>query len=409
MIKLAWRNIWRNRRRTALTSLGIAFAVAVLQFFNGIQLKSYDAAINASVSMFYGHLQIQRQGYLDHPEIRSHFKNYLRLLEEIRSNPNVTAATARGLGFALLSSEERTYGAQVVGVDPLSEPLVSSIPGVVKDGEFLASDEADEIVIGRTLAEDLKVNVGDAVTMLGQASDGTLAASILTVKGIFESGSRDLDRMIAEIPLLTFQRLFGVEAEVHSIVIRLRSSDAIQPVRNSLQQFISSVLPTENISVLSWDELLPGLRQSIELDMSFGWLFFYSLILVVTLSVANTLLMSVLERIREFGVMLSLGATQIRVVSLIFIEALLIATLGALIGSTFGATILTYFESVGFSVPGTEEILKIWNLPGRVYPEATFPVMIRSPLIIFGTTLISALYPAYKIFRLSPIEALNAR
>jgi len=410
--KLAWRNLWRHKRRTLLSVVGIGFAVAVLQFFMGIQLKSYDSAINASVSLYYGHLQIQPEGYLDDPEVRKVLAAPQALLGSLKSITDVKAAALRASSFALLSSEDRTYGAQIVGVEFDNEPHVSSIPGVIRQGVFFTSADAQQIIMGRALADNLRLRVGDSVTILGQSRDGSLAAMVLPLAGIFESGSRDLDRNIVEMPLRTFQENFGMEGAAHNIVVRARSASSLESLRGEISRIISRSYPNPGTLappvVLTWEELLPGLKESIELDMSFGWLFYFSLILVVTLSVANTLLMSVLERVREFGVMMSLGATPKRVAGLIVVESLLLGFLGVLIGTAFGVAVLRYYGVHGFSIPGTEEFLKIWNIPGAVFPEITFAVVSIAPCVLLLTVLLATIYPVCKVMRLTPVQALHA-
>ena len=266
-------------------------------------------------------MQVQREGYLDKPRIRDAFSDIISLRNKVSSLPGVKAASARAIGFSLVSSEDRTYGAQIVGVEAANEPEVSTIPGLIRQGRFFNSPDAYEVVIGKTLAQNLKLKIGDEITFLGQGRDGSLAASVLPVVGFFDSGSRDLDRSTVMMPLSTFQETFSMRDGGHSIVV-VGSSLAELP---QLVKNVESILPkndAEKLVALRWDELLPGLQQAIELDMSSAWLFWISLIMIVGFSILNTFLMSVLERTREFGVLLSLGQPPKQIFGMVMTECL---------------------------------------------------------------------------------------
>ena len=156
--QIAWRNIWRNPTRTSLTLLAICLTAGVLVFFISLQFSSYDTSINATVSMFSGHLQVQREGYLDKPEMRKSIPNANELRQKVVQIPGVDHVSLRGFGFALVSSEKRSYGVQVVGVLPSEERKVSTIPGVIRVGEYFSSMDAAEAVLGTSLAKNLKVS-----------------------------------------------------------------------------------------------------------------------------------------------------------------------------------------------------------------------------------------------------------
>jgi len=200
-VRLAWRNIWRHPRRSWLTIAAIAFAATVLEFFIGVQLKSYDTAINASTRLFHGHVQIQMDGYLDKPSIRNAINNVVSLRAEVQALPAVQAASARAFSFALASSETRSLGVQVVGVEPQFEPGVSSIPGLIKKGAYFSTSSQYEALLGGALAKNLAISVGGELTLLGQgrlllkylrcfASACLLLNILSTFKVIFNSQNR---------------------------------------------------------------------------------------------------------------------------------------------------------------------------------------------------------------------------
>ena len=406
LVKMGSRNIWRNKKRTILTVAAIAFAVMVLEFFFSIQVKSYGAAVDASVAVFHGHLQIQVEGYNDSPEIRSTIPNALELKAKLKEDLDIEEISTRSISFGLLASESRSYGAQVVGVEPDSEGDVSNIPGLIKEGKFVNSSDYLGAALGATLAKNLQVQVGDEVTLMSQGLDGSLVATILTVSGIFESGSTEVDRNIVEISLKDFDEQFEMYGGAHAIVVDTANVEDAEILSQKIKSKLTEY-GLKKLVVLDWEELLPGLKQTINLDMSAGWLFYLSLILIVTFSILNTFLMSVLERTKEFGVLLSLGMKSVSISKLISYEAIILICLGVVLGNVFGALVVSYYHEYGFVAPGAEEIMKKWNLPNRIFPDITFQSFFYPSITVFLVSLLSIIYPAVKVLRLEPLKALQ--
>ncbi|MDX1408337.1 MAG: hypothetical protein R3330_09390, partial [Saprospiraceae bacterium] len=177
LLRLAWRNLWRHPRRTYLTLGAMVFSNVILVFMIGLQLASYDLMINNTLRAFSGHLQIQAEGYLDRPQMHRTIPDGVALAQRVRDATNRQSIAARAFGFALASSQERSYGVQVVGVQPGAEPLVSTLPGLIKQGTYLTAEHDQHVVVGRVLARNLKVGIGDELTLLGSGRDGSFAAA----------------------------------------------------------------------------------------------------------------------------------------------------------------------------------------------------------------------------------------
>ncbi|RMG40661.1 MAG: ABC transporter permease [Candidatus Dadabacteria bacterium] len=401
---LAWRNIWRNRRRTLLTLLAVAFSSAVLVFFMSLQLSSYDTSINASVSIFQGHLQVQPTGYFKKPKMYHFIREPRALIKNLAELKGITAVAPRAYAYVLVSSARRTVGAQVAGVDPELEKNVSTIPGLVREGEYLSADDLYQAVIGQDLAHNLGVSTGEQITVLGQGQDGSMAAAAFQVVGIFQSGSRDLDRALIEVPLKIFQEVFYLGDAAHTIVIKASSRHRLAELKKN----ISARLKNKKLSVYSWEELMPGLKQAIELDMASGWLFYISLILIVVFSVFNTFLMSILERTREFGVMLSLGMKPASIIKMVILENVFLSLLGVFSGIVIGSLVVIYYGIHGFYIPGAEEIMKLWNLPTAVKTRLSLRGTLSGPAVIIAANFVVAFIPALKLLRLQPVEAMRA-
>jgi len=419
ILRLAWRNIWRHPRRSGLTIAAIAFAAGLLVFMITIQLGSYDMMIDNNLKVLTGHFQVQRVGYLEKPKMRNTITQAQPLAEELRKINGIVEIAARANGFALVASEERTYGVQVIGVETAHEEKLSTIPGRIQQGQFLSSDTAQEVIVGEALARNLKVKVGDELTLLGSGRDGSIAAAVLPIVGIFKSGIPEVDRGLIEMPLTTFQEIFSMGGSAHVLVGMVEHLEGLETVLAQVRVKTPPNIPLqkggehaplekEDLVVLDWDTLEPGLLQIIQADMVNGWFMYGCLILIVTFSILNTFLMAVLERTREFGVMLALGAKHTVIGKLVMLESLLLTLLGLGIGLAIGTIVVLYFYVYGFSYPGMEELGAQFGLTEDVTPQLSLLAFTLGPAAILLFTMIGSLYPALRIRLLKPVDAMKS-
>ena len=403
--RLAWRNLWRHRRRTWLTVGAMVFCNVLLIFLISLQLGSYQMMIDNSLAAFTGHIQVQREGYQEDQRMRQTVPAVQTLAATVRNTLGVDTVSARGLAFALASSEQRSFGVLVSGVQPEFEPGVSTFPGLVRQGRYLSPADREQIVVGEVLARNLKVGLGDEITFLGSGRDGSFAAGVARVAGILESGMDEIDRSVAQVPLSWFQETFSMGDHGHSVVIRLPALGDVPGAVTELQQLLAEQ-PT--LQVLDWNALEPGLQQAITSDMASAWFTYAVLIVLVAFSVLNTQLMSVLERTREFGVMLALGVRPGQLARLVGMETLLMAFLGLALGVLLGWMLTAYLSEVGFAFPGMDELVAKFNMPGRMYPEVSLLSLLWGPAVVMLGALLAAIYPALRLFRLAPVQAMRA-
>jgi len=405
VFRLAWRNLWRQPRRTWLTTGAMVFSNTLLVFMIALQFGMYGLMIDNTLQAFTGHMQIQAPGYIDDKKMRQTVPDVMPLADSLRDQLDSDTVAARAMAFALVSSVDRSYGIAIFGVEPGYESNVSTIPHLVSEGRFLESNDATEIIIGAALARNLRVGLGDELTLLGSGKDGSFAAAVVNIVGIFDSGMAEFDRSIAEIPLELFQDVFYMEGSGHHVVINASVIDEVP----ALQGRVGSLLPDgQEIVLHDWDALQPGLKQAIKADMSSAFFMYGILVVLVAFSVLNTQLMSVLERTHEFGIVMALGLTPGRLGRLVLLETAIMGFMGLLLGALLGG-ILTYYLSInGFSYPGMDELAAKFNLPSRFYPQVTILTLFIGPAVVFIFTILAALYPALRLHRLHPVEAMRA-
>ena len=407
-IKMAWRNIWRNSRRSVLTILAIVFATMLLVFMLSFQFGSYDTMINTAVKIHTGHVQVQAEGYRDKMDIRLVVPNPGAVDDVIKDIPGIEAYTSRANAFSLVSSSDRTYGVLLTGIDPEREAKVSTLKKLVQRGEYLAQEDTDMALVGELLARNLKVDIGDELVALGQGRDGSVAASVLKVKGIFSSGEDKFDRNSVQMPLGYFQDVFSMRGAVHEMVVLGRSLEDVKKIKKELGAGVRSIDNDGNLVVLDWAELMPGIVQSIKLDLVSGLIMYVILIVVVAFSILNTFLMAIFERTREFGVLMAIGMTPGRLMKSLFLESATITLIGIILGIISGGMITWYYQVHGILISGASELLSQYGLPERMYPQLSVLSVSIGAGIVLIITILTAIYPVLKVRRLRPVEAMTA-
>ncbi len=404
ILRLAWRNLWRHARRTWLTVGAMVFSNILLVFMISLQFGMYGLMIDNTLQVFTGHLQVQAPGYKDDQKMRQVVPRVSGLADRLRAELGNDRIAARGWAFGLASSEERSYGIGIYGVEPDFEPRVSNIPGLISEGRYLDDTNAQEVVVGAVLARNLRATLGDELTLLGSGLDGSFAAAVLEIVGIFESGVPDIDRNIAEMPLGAFQDVFYMEGAGHQVVVFGNLLREV-PV---LQERVRNLLPDDaDLVVHDWDALQPGLKQAIQADISSAFFMYGVLVILVAFSVLNTSLMSVLERTHEFGVAMALGLRPGRLGRLIMLETLMMGLIGLVLGAIAGAIVTSWFTVNGLSIPGMDEMAAQFNLPARVFPSVNLLTMFLGPAVVFLFTLLAAVYPALRLHKLRIVDAMR--
>ena len=399
-MRVAWRNLWRNGRRTWLTAGGIAFSVFLCVAFMSFQLGSYDGMIDTATGMMSGHMQVQHADYLDDPKVANRIVAGSDLLRQLEDSPDIVAAAARVEGFALVSVGERSFGGLVMGVDPVREPKVSALSGQIVEGEYLP--RSDSAYVGKALGTNLGLKIGDEIFVLGSALEGGVAAAVFNVDGFFDTGQVELDRSILQVPLSAVQSAFGLGDSVHRIVLLGKNANDA----TAIAQGLAPTLP-EEVRVLDWDKLLPELRQMIQMDAVTSVIIYVLLLAIVTLSVANSFTMTVFERTREFGMLIAIGMKPGGIVAMIVIEALCMWVVGTAIGAAISYALMIGLGAVGVPIAGLEEMAGQFMMPERIHPEVSFLTLGTAPLVLLAGTLVAGLIPALRVRRLKPVEALR--
>ncbi len=401
LFSMAWRNIWRNTRRTVITVAAVVFAATIAIFMWCIAIGEHEQMINDALTLYPGHIQIHARGYWEDKTIYNSAAPPEALIASLSADPRVTAVTTRLTVDALISSDTNTSGVALVGVDPVRE--FSDVKDKIIEGGFIDHGGPDSIVIGQSLAKNLNCGVGDRLVILTQAYDGSIAARFFTVSGIFRTGSMEFDRAMAFVDIGAADELLSMYGQVTEVSLLLKTDrDA-----KDLTEEIGGALDPETYEVMAWQQLIPDLVQFVELDNIFGYIYYLMILVVVIFGIMNTILMAVMERYREFGVIMALGTKPKHIVALILIESALIALVGIAIGDAIGFGISYYYTQVPMDLSAYAKSMESFGINPLLYAKMYPFVFYITDLIILSATILSAVYPAVKASRLEPVRALR--
>lgn len=401
-LKMAWRNVWRNRRRTILTVAAIAFAVAISVFMRGLQMGTYEQMINNVIRINTGYLQIHKKGFWDNKTLRYTLKPDPQLPQILSRQSHITSFAQRVEADGLASAEENTNGVLIIGVDAQAE--ATTLKEKIKKGKFLSEETSQGTVIGETLAKNLNVSLGDEITLLVQGFDGSLGAGVYNVEGIFRTGDPGLDRSVVFLNLKAAQELFWLGDRISQVLVFLDDASNLEEVTQNLR----AELDLNAYEVMPWEELMPELVQLIAFDNASGQLFLMLLILVVAFGILNTVLMSVFERVKEFGVMLALGMKPKKIVGLVFIESTLLSLIGVIFGNIIGFGLNWYFSYHPISLSEKlSEVMEEFGFTAQLFVKPTFSTFLEVTIAVFVVSLIMTIYPTIKATRFRPVEALR--
>lgn len=402
LVKLAWRNLWRQKRRTLLTASALALTLALSLFMRSLQEGSYANNIENAARFYTGLIQLQHPDFRDSQSIDDLLPAAPAFTEPLAAHANITRFLPRIESFALAAAGEKSKGVMVMGVLPEQEDDYASIAARVKTGAFLSADD-QQVLIGEGLARFLSLKVGDEIILYGQGYHGQTAAGLYPVKGILDFPMPQLDNQLVYMPLALAQILYGTGPQVTAWVLHTHHLDALPRTVAEL-----SVSYDGQARVRDWQDLSPEMAQQIVMDKAGGIIMMYLLYGVVGFGLFATLLMMTLERQREFGVMLATGLLRRKLLLLISIESVLIAGIGTVLGLVVVIPILIwlYFDPITLTGETAEMILEMgWD---PVMPVLLSPgLMADQILIMLGLLLLCLVYPMWRVYRLDVVSALK--
>lgn len=402
LIKIAWRNLWRNRRRTYITTASITFAIMIALTMRSFQVGSYSHMVNNIVHAYSGYFQIHAKGYQDDQVLNNAMEESPEIFSLINEYPDLEISS-RIESFVLSSYEQQTKGAMLVGVDPRSEDALTSISEKLIKGEYLSKDDNGALISSK-LASYLKIDIGDSLVLIGQGLYGSSAAAIFIIKGILKFPSPQLDNKMIYTSLSAAQEFYSAQGYLTSIAFNMENPEKLDKTVTKIRNKID----TSAYEVLTWKEMSPELDQQIESDEISGLIMLGILYIIIGFGILGTILMITTERAKEFGVMMAIGMKKTQLIFIQIIEMFFIGIIGILAGISVALPIIGYFLNNPLKLEGDMGQLMI-----EYGIEPIMPVILRADyfitqiIIVFVIIIISTAVSAIIISRLKIINALR--
>jgi putative ABC transport system permease protein len=413
ILQLAWRNLWRNRRRTFITMAAIALGYAMLMFVACLMAGLRWQMIENGTRLVLSQIQIHASGYYPNRSIQKTFggrkgTDVPALLAAITSDSRVYAAAPRVYGYGLVNSGHRSDGVELLGVVPDQEPKVTVLDTQIVKGKYLSERTPMSVVVRDKLASTIGVELGSKIVLLTQAADGSMGNDQYSVVGVFHTGLDALDRSLVLMSLPSLQKLLNLEpGRIHEVGIKLRDITSAATVAAALQAQLATTLP---VRVMAWPELVPELADYVQFNRSITFVLFFIFFLLAVIGIMNTMLMAVFERTRELGMLMALGMRPVQVIGLILAEAAALAAASLVVGAAIGAPLLWYLQTHGLDLGGaTGEVVSLAGVVvGHLwFGRQDYPAYGQAAVGLALTALVSAIYPAWRAAHFRPTEAIR--
>ncbi|MCB0804881.1 MAG: ABC transporter permease [Bacteroidales bacterium] len=401
-IKLAWRNLWRNKRRTLITTASIVFSVLFASFMRAVQEGSYDSMIDNMVKFYSGYLQVQDTAYWDEKTLENTIAYDSTLAGKISNMKDVRLVTPRLESFALSAYEENSKPVFVMGIDPEKEDGIIKLSEKVKKGSFISSNDKGAL-IAEGLSKFLKIGAGDTLVMISQGYHGVSAAGKFAVRGIFKHPNPEFNNNMVYLSLKTAQDFYSAYGRYTSEVIMVNDHYEVDHVKRAIQE----ILPPDK-TVMTWDEMYPELLSMIEGDRAGGIIMLWILYLVIGFGIFGTVMMMVNERKREFGVINAVGMRKSRINVMLFAEIVMLGMLGAVLGLVLTAPIIGYFYANPMPMPAEmAEAMEAYGVEPYMFVSIRPMIYINQALTIFILSSVIAGIMMITVARLDMVKALR--
>jgi ABC-type lipoprotein release transport system permease subunit len=403
-IKMAWRNMWRNWRRTAIALVAIVLGLILLLFMDSLIKGSDQAIFGNAVRLYGGNVQVHAAGFRE----KANRNPMLPLadpgavVQAALAQPHVVAAAQRINTAGIVGSQDGAYPVAIVGIEPAVEAPISLYAENVAQGRFLQEGEEDSLLIGQGLADLLQVGLGDRVTLLGRSKNETMRQRTMTIVGIYDLGMADAEKGMVFVTLAEAQALYNLRDQVTEVAVSLEAVGQEEETVTAL----GAALPGYEID--SWQTLRPEIRQTLETKLAFTSFLGIVVIMIASIGILNLMLMAVFERTREMGVLAALGMKTRQVMGLFLLEGTLIGVVGAAIGCALSAALVGWVGTVGIDFSFASGMGEITALMGsRLYPTISAATIVGRGIIVAIIAALASFYPAWQASRKEPSESLH--
>ena len=401
LTNIAWRNIWRNRSRSLVIIGAIIIGIWALSFLNSWMQGMGEMYVADIIDNQTSHIQIHEEAFLK--EIKSEFviPNSPEVISKLERIQGIESMSARIITNGIVIAPRVSKGILIRAVNPKDEAEVVNLNNKIQEGDYFNDKKRNPIIIGESLAEKLKIKVGKKISLQYQDMDGELTAQVYRIVGLYSSGNSKLDEGIVYVRTQDFSPVFKNNGNVHEIALRVNNFEETKTIAKGLS------VTFDKLTVQHYEQVMPMIKLFDTQFKTTGSIITTIVMIALIFGIINTMLMAVLERVKELGVLMAVGMNRIKVFGMIVIETIFLSLVGLPVGILLGFITVAYLNKTGIDLSSYESALSDFGMSSIIYPALDPAFFISISISVFFTALLASLYPAFKATRLKPIEAIN--
>ncbi|MFN3939547.1 MAG: ABC transporter permease [Chitinophagales bacterium] len=401
IFKIAWRNIWRNKVRSLILILSIVLGIwagaFVMSFYWGMSLQQVEQTIASQLA----HFQIHHPAFKENFDIKYTIPDAENIISDLQSNAEIKAYSERLVAVSMIASANASRGIMLYGVDPLHEDAVTGLKDRMVEGQYLDDSLANRVIIGQGLAEKLKVKVNNKLVFTFQDATGEIIAAAFRISGLYRSNNSMIEESVVYTEIKSLRPLLGISSGNHEIAVLLK--DAQQADLIALQY----VEKYPDAFTETWKQIAPELRMIIESFSQYMYIIIFIILIALIFGIVNTMLMAIMERTRELGVLMAVGMNRKRIFSMILVETMMLGCIGGPLGLLLAFTTTSITAHTGINLAMFTEGFERYGYSAVVYPQMEVRYYFEIFSMVIIAALISALFPAWRALKLKPVTAIR--
>lgn len=405
---ISWKNVWRNKLRSGIIILAIAIGLYGGIFSNAFFMGMVDQRVNSAIKYETSNLQIHNPKFLLDESINNGIQNANAFEKKLADFPKIKGISLRLTESGMAGTAEANAGVIVNGIHPEQEQNVTHIQDVIKEGDYLKSNDLIGILIGKKLSEKLNAELGDKIVLSLADGQGEVVYGAFKVKGIYDTQNHMFDGVQVFVNYTDLQNLLKTnEGYYTKIAIGLYNNEETIEVKAAISEELNSNIKTKEIIIQDWSEIDPTLKLMVQSMDYFAWFFIGIILIALAFGIINTMIMVVMERTREIGMLMAIGMNKGRVFNMILWETVFLSFVGAIAGMLISALSLQLFMNTGLDLSIVGEGMNAYGIDTVIYPKADFNFYITVGIMVFITALISSIFPARYALKLQPANAVR--
>ncbi len=408
LLSIAWRNLWRNKVRSAVIFSSIAVGIVGAVVSDGFMSGMTDQRVNAAIANEVADIQIHQPAFLLNGEIRYQIPRAQRIAQKIRALPEVKGVSLRMKTQAMAASANAGTGINLNGVNPADERKTSDLHTHIIEGKYLSEKQKIPVVIGQKLSRKLDLGIGDKLIVTLTDSSGTITNSAFQITGIYKTANDRFDAASVFVNKKDLAKVIGYPASSgDEIAIRLKNSRNTPAVMKKLNRIFRKEVQKKQIILQSWDQIQPMLKSMVSMMDFFSYLFLLIILAALAFAIINTMLMAVMERTREIGMLMALGMNKRKIFSLIMLETVLLSVVGAVLGLLVSVFIINHYATYGFDLSSVAAGLNYIGYSSRIFFRVNTDFYVMSIILVALIAILSSISPALKALKLQPATAIR--